>query len=100
MSNLIQVLAKPDLRTEVLSYISLRDVQDGLRGVCKDFRTEADNYKASVVEALLSSQDQKVLITDLQSEKGKMLNGRIECVHAQKKRWEISNSFERELAIS
>lgn len=80
-----EVLSKPDLRTAILTHLTLSEIQESLRSVSKSCRTEVDNYKEFVVEQLLSHKKLKVLIVGLQSEKGKLLNGRIGHVADQKR---------------
>lgn len=75
--NLLQLLTNVDTRTGVFSCLTLTEIQESVRPVCKRCRNDADEYKARVLKWILSHQNPKVLIVDLKSEQGKLLNGRI-----------------------
>jgi hypothetical protein len=81
-----EVLSKPDLRTGILSHLTLSEIQESFRSVSKNCRTEVDNYKAFMVEQLLSHKNLKVLVVGLESEKSKLLNGKIGHVDTHKRK--------------
>jgi hypothetical protein len=67
-------------KTEILSFLpTLKQVQT-LRSVSKSWCKDCDDYKRQVMERLQNSSSSlpcKVLILELQSEKGKSMNGRV-----------------------
>ena len=69
------VFSNDATRTEVLSYLSLRQVQR-LRSVSTSWRSHCEDYKRLFL-LRLKTLPTKVLILELQSTKGKLLNGRI-----------------------
>ena len=77
--NIVEVLEKPDIRTGILSHLTMTEIQDCLRGVSQEFQNLAEDYKSLVVNHLLlqTNTNPKVLVIGLQSDKGKPLNGLI-----------------------
>lgn len=80
MSLLLQALQKKDTLIEILSHLTLFEIQECLRSVNQETRSLCDAYKSFVVDWVSSNpekESREVLITGLTSEKGKLLNGRI-----------------------
>ncbi|VEU36563.1 unnamed protein product [Pseudo-nitzschia multistriata] len=77
---LLQALEKKEIRTEILSHLTLSEIQECFRSVSREAQSICDGYKSFVVEWLSANpktDSREVLTIGLQSEIGKLLNGKI-----------------------
>ena len=72
----LQCFQEEDTRTEILSHLTLSEIQDSFRRICKETLSLSDEYKSFVV-ARMSEVDREVLLVELRSDCGKLINGQI-----------------------